>query len=359
VSSERSTQIALWIVALAVIGAALSWARDWLTLFAVALILWFAIDALSSAIAVRAPALPRWAALTVALVIVLAIVAGIGAMVLRNVGDIAARLGEQGPRLNALAAQAYALLGMPGPPPTLDTMLQRADAGALLRAFGEGLQSIVGGIVFILIYLGFLFSAARRFPEKIDRIFPDQDTRREVGLVLSEIRRSMGSYLGVQTLMSLVITALTLATLVALGMPQAVFWSFLVFFLNYIPTVGSLLAVALVTLAAAVEFESLTQIALVAGGVGLWQFVVGNFIQPRFTGKSLNLSAVVVLLALAFWGSVWGPVGAFLSAPLTTMAMIIRAQNDSTRWIAILLSEDGHPRVLSRPASEQGKLSQP
>jgi predicted PurR-regulated permease PerM len=348
----------LWIVALAVVGAALWWARDWLTLFAVALILWFAIDALCDAIVARAPVLPRWAALAIALVLVLAVVAGVAAMVLRNVGDIAARLGEQGPRLNALAAQAYALLGIPGSPPTLDTVLQRADAGAVLRTVGEGLQSLVGGIVFILIYLGFLFSTAARFPEKLDCIFPDKDKRREVRLVLTEIRRSMGSYLGVQTLMSLVITGLTLAALVALGLPNAVFWSFLVFFLNYIPTIGSLLAVALLTLAAVVEFESLTQVALVASAVGLWQFVVGNFVQPRFTGKSLNLSAVVVLLALAFWGSVWGPVGAFLSAPLTTMTMIICAQNDSTRWIAILLSEDGHPRVLSRPASEQGNVSQ-
>lgn len=346
-----SAKTALWIVALGVIGFVLWWARDWLTLFAVALILWFAIDALQNAIAVRARFLPRWAALLIALLLVLTIVAGISAIVLRNIGEIAGRLSEQGPRLNALAAQIYALLGIAGPAPTLDSVLQRADAGALLRAVGTGLQNVVGGIVFILIYLGFLFSTASKFPDKLDRIFTDAGKRREVKLVLTEIRLNMGAYLGVQTLMSLVITGLTLATLIALGLPNAIFWAFLIFFLNYIPTIGSLLAVALATLAAAVEFDSLAQVALVAGGVGLWQFVIGNFLQPRFTGKSLNLSAVVVLLALAFWGSIWGIVGAFLSAPLTTMIMLICAQNDSTRWIAILLSEDGRPKVLSRPAS--------
>jgi len=346
---STSAKTALWIVALGVIGFVLWWARDWLTLFAVALILWFAIDALCSAIAVRARFLPRWATLLIAVLLVLTVVAGIGAIVLRNIGEIAGRVSEQGPRLNALAAQVYAMLGIPGPAPTLDSMLQRADAGALLRAVGAGLQNVVGGIVFILIYLGFLFSTAAGFPEKLDRIFTNADRRREVGLVLTEIHLNMGAYLGVQTLMSLVITGLTLATLMALGLPNAIFWAFLIFFLNYIPTIGSLLAVALATLAAAVEFESLTQVALVAGGVGLWQFVVGNFLQPRFTGKSLNLSAVVVLLALAFWGSIWGIVGAFLSAPLTTMIMLICAQSDSTRWIAILLSADGRPKVLSRP----------
>jgi predicted PurR-regulated permease PerM len=61
------------------------------------------------------------------------------------------------------------------------------------------------------------------------------------------------------------------------------------------------------------------------------------------TGDSLNLSAVVVLLALAIWGAIWGIAGAFLAAPLTVMLMIVLAQFPSTRWIAILLSADGKP----------------
>jgi predicted PurR-regulated permease PerM len=81
----------------------------------------------------------------------------------------------------------------------------------------------------------------------------------------------------------------------------------------------------------------------VFAGVGVWQFVIGNFIQPRMTGDSLNLSAVVVLLALAIWGSIWGIAGAFLAAPMTVMLMIVLAQFPTTRWIAILLSEDGKP----------------
>lgn len=342
-----SAKTALWIVALGVIVTGLWWARDWLTQFAVALILWFAIDGLCNAMQSRIKGMPRWLALLIALVLVLSLVAGIGALVLRNVGDIAARVSEQGPRLNALVAQAWAALGVQGPAPTLDSALQRADAGALLRSVGAGLQGLVGGFIFILIYLGFLFSAAARFSDKLDRIFPDAKDRQETRLVLTEVRRTMGSYLWVQTLMSLLITGLTLATLTALNLPNALFWAFLIFFLNYVPTIGSLLAVALATLAAIVEFDSLTQIALVAGGVGFWQFAIGNFIQPRFTGKSLNLSAVVVLLGLAFWGSVWGIVGAFLSAPLMTMIMLATAQHPATRWIAVLLSEDGRPKSLA------------
>ena len=78
-------------------------------------------------------------------------------------------------------------------------------------------------------------------------------------------------------------------------------------------------------------------------GVSIWQFLIGNFIQPRMTSDSLNLSAVVMLLALSVWSAIWGLTGAFLAAPLTVMLMIVLAQFHDTRWIAILLSADGKP----------------
>ena len=153
----------------------------------------------------------------------------------------------------------------------------------------------------------------------------------------------MERYLWVQTVVSLMITALTYATLVALGLENALFWAFLIFFLNYIPTIGSVVAVVLTTLVALVQFSSLAQVAGVFVGVGGWQFLIGNFVQPRMTSDSLNLSAVVMLLALSVWSAIWGLAGAFLAAPLTVMLMIVLAQFPGTRWIAILLSADGKP----------------
>jgi predicted PurR-regulated permease PerM len=74
--------------------------------------------------------------------------------------------------------------------------------------------------------------------------------------------------------------------------------------------------------------------------------IVGNIIYPRMQGRSLNIDPVVVLLALAFWGAVWGLAGAFLSTPLTVALMVIMAQFDGTRWIAVILSADGDPQQL-------------
>jgi predicted PurR-regulated permease PerM len=81
--------------------------------------------------------------------------------------------------------------------------------------------------------------------------------------------------------------------------------------------------------------------------------VVGNFIYPRMQGRSLNIDPVVVLLALAFWGAIWGVAGAFLSTPLTVMIMVILAQFEGARWIAVLLSADGAPQQLKTARPDQ------
>lgn len=345
---DRSDKAPLWIIATGVIAAGLYFFRDWLTQFALAMILWFAIQGLARRLDELSPRVPRWVALPVALALVLTLVAGIGVVVTRNVAEIAGNIAGQGARLNALVADLYRMTGIPGAPPTMDAMIAQADPAGLLRTIGAALQGIIGDAVFILIYLGFIFAAASQFPAKLDIIFRKREQRERARMVLTEIRTAMEKYLLSQTIMSLLITGLTLATLLIIGLPNALFWAFLIFFLNYIPTIGSLMAVVLATLAAAVAFPTPGPVIAVLAGVGTWQFVIGNFIQPRFTGDSLNLSAVVVLLALAMWGALWGIAGAFLAAPLTVMLMVVLAQNNDARWIAVLLSADGKPKIFQK-----------
>ena len=95
---------------------------------------------------------------------------------------------------------------------------------------------------------------------------------------------------------------------------------------------------------------------VVFAGVSVWQFLIGNFVAPRMQANSLNLSPLVVLLSLAVWGALWGPVGMFLSAPLTVLVMIVLAQVRGARWIAVLMSADGkpgdYPTVDEDPAAE-------
>jgi len=76
------------------------------------------------------------------------------------------------------------------------------------------------------------------------------------------------------------------------------------------------------------------------------QIAIGNILEPRMMGNSLNLSAIVVLLSLAIWGSIWGIAGMFLSVPITVLLMIIFSNVPQTRAIAILLSSDGDIKTI-------------
>jgi predicted PurR-regulated permease PerM len=350
---DLSQRAPLWVIAAGVIAAGLYFLREPLTQFAMALILWLAIDGLAETLDKRIKILPRWLALPIALVLVLSLVALVGFVVVQNLGAMAGDYATYETRINAILAEGYAILGLGGQPPTLANLIARLDPAQIASELGQGLRSMASDVMFTLIFLGFMFSAAAMMSRKLDFIFPGAREREGARDVVHRIRLSMERYLWVQTVVSVIITLLTYITLMLIGVNNALFWSFVIFFLNYIPTIGSIVATIVAVAAALVQFDALGPILATGIGVGAWQFLVGNFLQPRMTGDSLNLAAVVVLLALAIWGSIWGIAGAFLAAPLTVMLMIVLAQFESTRWIAILLSADGNPM------SENGALSNP
>jgi predicted PurR-regulated permease PerM len=338
----------LFIIAVGVVVAGLIYFQAPLSQFALALMLWFGIGGFAGWLE-RKTKMPHALAFGLGIVGVLGLAAAAALVLAQNVGAIITKADLYEGRLNQLLAQAHTLFGLAGDPASVDDLLKRFNVERFVGDMVRGLQSVLADGLFILIYLAFIAAASSTFTTKIDAMFDDQAGRDHAHAVLGEIRRSMETYLWVQTVISLIISVLTYVTLLALGLDNALFWSFLIFFLNYIPTVGSLIATVLPTLFAVMQFDSLLPVAGVAVGVGFWQFFIGNFIQPRMMGESLNLSAIVVLLSLAIWGLMWGMAGAFLSAPLTVMLLIVCGQFASTRWIAILLSDDGRPKTHRPP----------
>ncbi len=352
------TKAAIWslfIIATAAVIWGLVFFKDTFTQVTLAIILFLGVGGMARWFYQKIPGLPKWGAGLLAVAIIVTLLSFVMAGIVENVGAFRNQTGAYQTRLNEIVDQTFHMIGGHGPAPTVETMLSRLDAGQVLAAIAGGFETLIGNGVFILIYLGFLLAAAGRLPAKLDQLFEDRDERRHARAVITAIRESMEQYLWVQTVLSIITTVLTYITLLALGLEHAEFWAMLIFFLNYIPTVGSIVAVALPALFALVQFPHVMPAVLVALGITFWQFVIGNVLAPRMTGKSLNLSPLVVLLALAIWGSIWGITGAFLAAPLTVMIMIILAQFKPSRWIAILLSADGQPSVL---AAQQGGETQ-
>lgn len=343
----KTISVSLWILAAAVVVAGLYWFGDILAPFALAIFLWLVIDAFARALHERIAFFPRWAALPLAILIVLAGAAGIVMVIVDSAAEFAARAPDYQARIAEIVAMIYDRLGLEDPP-SLRQLMEAAGPGRFLGAVAAAFQGLLSQSLFVLIYIAFLFAAQASFPRKMDALFPEPDDRMRAGAALEAINRSVQDYLRVQTILGVIAAVATYLTLVVIGLDNALFWSFLIFLLSYVPTIGPIVSTILPTLFALVQFSSLWMVGAVFAGVGFWQFIAGNVLQPRMQGESLNLSTLVVLLSLAIWGELWGIIGMFLAAPLTVMLMIIFAQFASTRSIAVLLSADGRPGGTTR-----------
>lgn len=202
--------------------------------------------------------------------------------------------------------------------------------------------TLTSSAVLISLYVIFLFVEQHYFTQKLDAFFHQEEHRKLVKNIISHITKDTQTYLGIKTLLSLGTAIASWIIMKWVGLDFAAFWALLIFFLNYIPNIGAIVATAFPAALALIQFQSWWPFLEITSGVVAIQFVVGNFLEPRLLGKSLNLSPLVILFALALWGSIWGILGMFLSVPITVMMMIIFAHFDATRPIAILLSQDGY-----------------
>ena len=312
---------------------------DLLIPLAIAIMIWYLINALSRTIEVRLK-VPGWLALTLSIT---ALVVALGLIVEMISGNIAA-VREAAPTYQAniekLVAQAVAIGGLKEMP-TIGHVVDQVDVRALIGGVVSATASVAGNAGLILIYVIFLVAEQRTFGRKIEALFPDSGRQKEVQDVLSDIRDRTQKYISVKTSLSLLTAIVSYVVLAIVGVDLAIFWAFLIFLLAYIPTIGSLLGVVFPALLAIIQFGSLGPFLVVAVGLGAAQFLIGNVLEPRMMGKSLNLSSLVVIISLAVWGSIWGVTGMFLCVPITVILMIILAEFRQTRPIAILLSADG------------------
>jgi predicted PurR-regulated permease PerM len=179
------------------------------------------------------------------------------------------------------------------------------------------------------------------FTNKLDIIFKNESRREQIRKILDEIYRATNKYITLKTAVSLLTGGISYVILLLFGIDYAFLWAFLIFIFNYIPYIGSLVATLLPSVFAIIQFGSLWSFVWVFISIEVVQLVVGNYVEPKVMGRSLNLSPLVVVLALSFWGYIWGLLGMFLSVPITSILLITMAQFPATRNVAILLTENG------------------
>jgi predicted PurR-regulated permease PerM len=203
------------------------------------------------------------------------------------------------------------------------------------------ISNITSTMLLVWIYLLFIFLERSVFDLKFTAIFGTEQDNPQAFKVRNEIMSRIRTYLTVKTFVSLLTGVLSAAALALIGVDYPVFWGFIVFLFNYIPTIGSMLAVLFPAALALVQFDTSSEFFVVVLLLGGLQFLIGNLLEPKLMGSSLNLSGLVILISLAFWGSIWGITGMILSVPMTVVILIICSNFHSTRTIAILLSSKG------------------
>ncbi len=344
------TRNAIVLMAVVICGAATWWLRDILTPLVLALFLMVLIDGLARVLLHRIPRFPPKAAMPVAVILSLALFAITVYLVVDNTTAFIGQLVDYGPKLHAAASRVAGQFGVTVPP-TLAELLRKLNPGQYAAMAAQKFQNFASDAVFVLIYLGFLIASRTGFSRKIVILFPSREKRENATRLFNRVRTGVERYVWVQTVTGLMIAGACWAIMAAVGLNNALFWAFFIFIAAYIPMIGAAVSILLPPLFALVQFDTYWQAITLLIGLETVFSVMGNIVLPKMQGDSLNLDPVVILLSLAFWSAVWGLPGAFLSSPLTVMAMVILVQFPATRWIAVLLSEDGNPELDGEPPS--------
>ncbi|MDJ0907038.1 MAG: AI-2E family transporter [Woeseiaceae bacterium] len=336
-------RLAAWGVIFALTVTVLVVGRPLLVPLAIAIFVWILLSAIRSTLNRLLPVerpMPVWLGNLVAILIV-AVATYLSVLIITSQSDqLTAAIPVYQANFTALLDSIADRFGLEEAP-TIEALLAEVDLGAVLTWVGDSVTALMSDVILIAIYVGFLLAEERLLPIKIRHLHRDPaDADRTAGVAL-EIATSIQRYIGMKTVISIATAVVSYVILAVVGVDFAAIWALLVFFLNFIPTVGSIIAAVFPALLTLVQFDSITPFLVVISLLGGTQFIFGNVIEPAYMGKSLNLSSLMILLSLSFWGVVWGLAGMFLAVPIMVMTGIFCAQFKGLRWISVVLSTDG------------------
>lgn len=212
------------------------------------------------------------------------------------------------------------------------------DLGTILLPIVDYSTDMIGDTFMVLLYTLFIFLEEASFQKKLKMVL-DQSNKTEKTLeIIENIERSVAKYLGMKTLIGLTKSILTYIVLLIIGVDFPLFWAFLIFIFNYIPTIGPVVATLFPVLFCLLQFGVFTPAIMVFVSLAVIEMVIGNLLEPIVMGDSMNLSPLVTIIALSVWGAIWGITGMFLSVPMMVIVVIIFAQFPKTRGVALMLS---------------------
>ncbi len=276
-----------------------------------------------------------------ALVIIIAMLGLLGFLMMSAIGSSVEDFSRSVPRLRSQLSHALtkvvSMVNRTGFPLDLSELMKSIDTKTLILPLNYilgGLSGILGSFLIVFLTVLFMLTEASTLPHKLNIMLSNpEESLQKLKLFIEKVIH----YLTLKGLVSL-ITAIAVAVLLwILNIDYIFLWAFLTFFLNFIPYIGSVLAAVPVILLSLIENGPATASYVICGYAAI-NIVIGNLLEARWLGDSLNLSPLVVFFSLIFWGWILGPIGMFLSVPLTMLIVIALESYQGSQPIARLLS---------------------
>jgi len=295
---------------------------------------------------------PNIVAVLLVVVLLVGILVGVGAIVGGSVDDFIAAIPGYQNRLEGLIASSSRWLEQFDIDLPSEDVSDYVNPGALMNAFAVGLRglaSTLSNAFMILLTMAFILLEASTVPVKMRVAFGEG---RDLTSNLSGVTHQVQRYLAMKTVISLVTGVCVTIWTAVLGLDFVFVWGLIAFLLNYIPSIGSIVAAIPAVLFALVQHGVGTAIVVALGYVVI-NTVFGSIIEPNLVGRTLGLSTLVVFLSMVFWGWVLGPVGMLLSVLLTMIGKIFLEHSDDLKWVAVML-DSGRAAQARLEAEEEG-----
>jgi predicted PurR-regulated permease PerM len=335
---NRATRVILVLAGLVVVGAGIKAAEAIMVPFLLSIFL--ATIAATPVFWLQQRRVPASIAIVLVMAGFVTVLLLLGALVAQSVGEFTARIPFYQARLTELVLQLTAWIERLDPRIDVSTELLLAQfdpgtalalAGNLLRGFGNTLSN---GFLILLTML-FILAEASSFPRKLRAVLPNPE--RDMPY-FAKFAADMNRYIAIKTTVSAMTGIAVWLSLALIGVDFPVLWGLLAFLLNYIPNIGSIIAAVPAVLLALVQLDFLAAVLTMTCYVAI-NMLFGNLVEPRFMGRGLGLSTLVVFLSLILWGWLLGPVGMLLSVPLTMTAKLALEASPSGVWLAHLLDQ--------------------
>jgi len=256
-----------------------------------------------------------------------------------NIQDVIEKLPEYQKQIELIIKSFFESTGIPEPK-SLAQVLENLNLSNIFSLILGAITGIFSSTGIIIFYTLFILLEYRYFGDKLSLVISDEDRRKSVLETIHKIKKDTKAYFIIKTIVSFVTALLSYIIMILFALDFAIFWAFLIFILNFIPSVGSIIALLFPISIGLIQKDiSFLSFALMSGWLVGVQVLMWNIIEPKFMGNRLNLSPLAIIIWLSFWWALWWVVWMLLSVPIMVIINIILAKIPETRWFAILLSE--------------------